>query len=143
MCEAIAGQWKQIGVTARVNVMEAGVLTQKVTAGESDAYFSSWGDSSADAGVTYYRHFHGGQRAQFKDTGYSKPELDKLIDDGRVASDFAKRQEVFAQALKMIVDDAPWVFLWQPQTLAAARTGITGFAPRMDAYLFLHKVTKE
>jgi peptide/nickel transport system substrate-binding protein len=140
--EAIAGQWKQVGVTAKVNVVEAGVLTQKVTAGESEAYFSSWGDSSADAGVTYYRHFHGGQRAQFKDTGYAKPELDKLIDEGRTSSDFTKRQQVFAQVLKTIVDDAPWVFLWQPQTLAAARAGVSGFKPRMDAYLFLHKVTK-
>jgi peptide/nickel transport system substrate-binding protein len=142
LSEAIAGQWKQIGVTAKVNVMEAGVLTQKVTNGESDAYFSSWGDSSADAGVTYYRHFYGGQRAQFKDTGYSKPDLDKLIDEGRVATDFKKREEVFQQALKIIVDDAPWVFLWQPQTLAAARAGVSGWTPRMDAYLFLHKVTK-
>jgi len=142
LCEAIAGQWKQIGVTAKVNVVEAGVLTQKVTAGESEAYFSAWGDSSADAGVTYYRHFHGGQRAQFKDTGYSKPELDKMIDEGRLTSDFAKRQQIFAQALKTIVDDAPWVFLWQPQVLAAARSNITGFKPRGDAYLFLHKVTK-
>jgi peptide/nickel transport system substrate-binding protein len=142
LAEAIAGQWKQIGVTATVNVIEAGVMTQKTTNGESDAFLTSWGDSSADAGATYYRHFSSGQRAQFKDTNYSKPELDKLIDDGRAASDFTQRQQIFAQALKIIVDDAPWVFLWQPQTLAAARAGVSGFTPRMDAYLFLDKVTK-
>ena len=72
LAEAIAGQWKQIGVTATVNVIEDGVMTQKTTNGESDAFLTSWGDSSADAGATYYRHFSSGQRAQFKDTNYSK-----------------------------------------------------------------------
>jgi ABC-type transport system substrate-binding protein len=140
--EAVAGQLKQIGVTASVNVVELGVLTTKVNSGESDMYFSAWGDSAADGGVTFYRHFHSSQRKTFKDTWYSNPELDKQIDEARGTFDFEKRRQLLSQALKTIVDDAPWVFLWQPTSLAAARGNIKGFAPRFDGYMFLNKVSR-
>ncbi|MBV8717359.1 MAG: ABC transporter substrate-binding protein [Chloroflexi bacterium] len=137
--EAVAGQLKQVGVTANVNVMELGVLTTKINSGECDMYFNTWGDSAADGGVTFYRHFHSSQRQTFKDTWYSKPELDKLIDDARFTFDFEKRRQLLMQALKSIVDDAPWLFLWQPNTLAAARASVKGFTPRADGYMFLNK----
>lgn len=138
--EAVSGQLKQVGVNATVNVMELGVLTTKINSGDCDMYFNVWGDSAADGGVTFYRHFHGSQRQTFKDTWYSKPDLDKTIDDARFTFDFEKRRQLLMQALKTIVDDAPWLFLWQPNTLAAARASVKGFAPRADGYMFLNKV---
>jgi peptide/nickel transport system substrate-binding protein len=140
--EALAGMWRQIGVTVNVTVGEAGVLTTKINNGESQMWYSTWGDSSADAGVTLYRHFHSSQRELFKDSGYSRPDLDALIDEGRASLDLEARAETFRQAYKIVVDDAPWVFLWQPMALAATRANIEGFVLRPDAYLFLHKVSK-
>ena len=140
--EAVAGQLKQIGVNVTVNVMELGVLTTRINSGESDMYFNAWGDSAADGGVTFYRHFHSSQRQTFKDTWYSRPDLDKMIDDARFTFDFDKRRQLLTQTLQVIVDDAPWIFLWQPTSLAAARSNIKGFTPRADAYLFLNKVSR-
>jgi peptide/nickel transport system substrate-binding protein len=140
--EALAGQLKQVGVNITVNVMELGVLTTKINQGESDMYYNIWGDSAADAGVTFYRHFHSSQREKFKDTWYSRPDLDKQIDDARFTFDLEKRRQLLTAALKTIVDDAPWIFLWQPTSLAAARADVKGFVPRADGYLFLNKVSK-
>ncbi len=140
--EAIANQLKQVGLNVGVNIMEDGVLTSRINQGESQMYYATWGDSSADAGVTFYRHFSGKQRNTFKDTWYSRPDLDRLIDDGRAETALERRQELFRQALRIIVDDAPWLFLWQPTTLAATRTNVKGFVARPDGYLFLSKVTK-
>ena len=140
--EAVTGQLKQIGVNLNVNVMEPGVLTTKINNGESDLYYYTWGDSAADGAVTLYRHFHSSQRQTFKDTWYSKPELDKNIDDARFTFDFDKRRTLLTQAVGTVVEDAPWLFLWQPTALAAARANVKGFVPRADAYLFLNKVSK-
>jgi peptide/nickel transport system substrate-binding protein len=140
--EAVAGQLKQIGVNVSVNVMELGVLTTKINNGECDMYFNTWGDSAADGGVTFYRHFHSSQREKFKDTWYSRPDLDKMIDAARFTFDFDKRRQLLEQTLKPIVEDAPWIFLWQPTSLAAAQATVKGFVPRADGYLFLNKVTK-
>jgi peptide/nickel transport system substrate-binding protein len=139
--EALAGQLKQIGVNVSVNVMELGVLTSKINKGDCEMYYNNWGDSAADGGVTFYRHFHSSQRETFKDTWYSRPDLDKQIDEARFAFDFDKRRQLLTAALKTIVDDAPWIFLWQPTSLAATRANVKGFVPRADAYLFLNKVS--
>lgn len=140
--EALAGMWQQIGVTVNVNVLETGVMTEKVSSGQSEMWYSTWGDSSADAGVTLYRHFHSSQRELFQDTGYARDDLDQLIDEGRAMLDLEQRAATFRQAYGMVVEDAPWVFLWQPMALAATRANISGFVLRPDAYLFLHKVSK-
>ncbi|MBI2755948.1 MAG: ABC transporter substrate-binding protein [Chloroflexi bacterium] len=142
LSEAIAGQLKQIGVNLSVNVMELGVLTTKINQGQSDMYHNVWGDSAADGGVTFYRHFSGAQRATFKDTWYSRPELDTQIDQARFTFDFEKRRQLLVAIQKTIVEDAPWIFLWQPTSLAAARSNVKGFVPRADGYMFLNKVTK-
>lgn len=140
--EAVSGQLKQVGVNLTVNVMELGVLTTKVNQGESEMYYNTWGDSAADGGVTFYRHFHSSQREKFKDTWYSRPDLDKQIDEARFTFDLEKRRQLLTVALKTIVEDAPWIFLWQPTALAAARANVKGFVPRADGYLFLNKVSK-
>ena len=114
----------------------------RINQGEADLYFNNWGDSAADGGVTFFRHFHSSQREIFKDTWYSRPDLDKQIDDARFTFDFDKRRALLTEALKTIVDDAPWVFLWQPTSLAAARANVKGFVPRADGYMFLEKVSK-
>jgi peptide/nickel transport system substrate-binding protein len=142
VAQAVAGQLKQIGVTANVNVMELGVLTTKINSGDCDMYYNIWGDSAADGAVTFFRHFSSSQRQTFKDTWYSRPDLDKQIDDARFTSDFESRRKLLMQALKTIVDDAPWMFLWQPTTLAAASANVQGFAPRPDGYMFLNKVSR-
>jgi peptide/nickel transport system substrate-binding protein len=140
--EALAGQLNAVGVRVNVNVMEAGVLTAKINQGQSDIYYNTWGDSTADGGTTLYRHFSSAQRKTFIDTGYSRPDLDKLIEEGNALMDLNNRQALFAQAGRIVVNDAPWIFLWQPKSLAATAAGVRGFVARPDAYLFLDKVTK-
>ncbi|MBV9171752.1 MAG: ABC transporter substrate-binding protein [Chloroflexi bacterium] len=141
IAEALAGQLKALGVTITVNVMELGALTTKINNGDCEMYLNNWGDSAADGAVTFYRHFSSSQREQFKDTWYSRPDLDKQIDDARFTFDFDQRKQLLTGIYKSIVNDAPWIFLWQPTSLAAARSTVKGFVPRADAYMFLNKVS--
>jgi peptide/nickel transport system substrate-binding protein len=141
IAEALAGQLKPLGVNVSVNVMDLGVLTTKINNGDCEMYLNNWGDSAADGGVTFYRHFSSSQRETFKDTWYSRPDLDKQIDAARFTFDLDQRRQMLMGAYKTIVDDAPWIFLWQPTMLSAARTNVKGFMPRADAYLFLNKVS--
>lgn len=53
---------------------------------------------------------------------YSNPELDRLLDAARIEQDRARRLEMYREASRIIVDDAPWAFvnsnlqmeMWQP-----------------------------
>ncbi len=45
-------------------------------------------------------------------TNYANPEVDRLLEQARTEQDQAKRFDLYNQAEKLIVADAPWVPLW-------------------------------
>lgn len=51
---------------------------------------------------------------------YSNPEVDKLLEEGRVTRDQARRKEIYQKIHEKIVNDAPYVFLFVPDMLYAA-----------------------
>ena len=68
----------------------------------------------------------------FNFTGYSNPDLDKLLEQGRSTSDLDKRYAVYQQANKLLVDDAPYVYFYSPETLRAWKPYVEGFVNRPD-----------
>lgn len=56
-------------------------------------------------------------RQQFgsnNDTFYTNPEVEKLLGEAALMTDFKKRYALYDQAQQIIVADAPWVFLIHP-----------------------------
>ena len=45
-------------------------------------------------------------------TNYANPEVDRLLEQARTEQDQAKRFDLYNQAEKLIVSDAPWIPLW-------------------------------
>lgn len=56
----------------------------------------------------YYLTLHGGEPRNF--TGYSNPQADQALVEARFSDDMARRKELYAQALNVILNDAPVVF---------------------------------
>jgi|Deesub1362B_J571_1020462.scaffolds.fasta_scaffold01948_3 ABC-type transport system substrate-binding protein len=51
--------------------------------------------------------FH--SKSETNHTGYSNPEVDRLLEEAAVEKDFEKRMKLYQEAEKIILDDAPWV----------------------------------
>jgi oligopeptide transport system substrate-binding protein len=62
-----------------------------------------------------------------QDIGYSNPEVDKLIDQADVELDAAKREKLYADAQKLIVDDAGEVMARNTKNYFLIKPGVTGF----------------
>ena len=60
-------------------------------------------------------------------TDYNNPRVDEIINDGWGILDRDERRAVFDEAQRLIVDDAPWAFLAQPDYKIAMRDTVTGF----------------
>lgn len=58
---------------------------------------------------------------------YCNERVDEIIAEGWVELDPARRLELFAEAQRLIVDDAPWVFLAQPNYKIAMRDTVDGY----------------
>jgi peptide/nickel transport system substrate-binding protein len=61
--------------------------------------------------------------------------VDQLIDEVTWTVDEAKREELMREAQKIIVEEAPWAFLHQPDWIVAVSKDFTGFAKVDDLNL--------
>ena len=59
---------------------------------------------------------------------YCNKEVDQLIEQGTFSRDKAERAKLIARAQEIIVKEAPWAFLYQPQWIVATRSNVSGIA---------------
>ena len=67
------------------------------------------GRTAADADTFYDQYFHTGVT---KRTGYSNPQLDKLIEEQQQTGDHKKRVAILQQAGRLLMEDAAFVPLY-------------------------------
>lgn len=129
LAEAVAGQLQAAGLNAEVNVLEEQAFVEGVESGASTAYISSWGVAEGDADVIFARHFWSPSRESAVYTGYSNPDLDELIVAARSTTDQAQREQLYAEAMQIVMDDAPWVPLVNPEEIYGVSTQVEGWEP--------------
>lgn len=64
----------------------------------------------ADPDNIVYAAHHSSRNGTWNNPTYGNTEVDRLIEDGRLATDEAKRKEIYARMQGMIVADAPDIF---------------------------------
>ncbi len=76
-------------------------------------------------------------------TNYSNPDVHQLIEEYTLSTDQEARDQASLDAQQAIVDDAPWVFLYQPDFLLAMRSNVKGYVfystDRFTRYEYLYK----
>ena len=76
-------------------------------------------------------------------TNYSNPDVHQLIEEYTLSTDQEARDQASLDAQQAIVDDAPWVFLYQPDFLLAMRSNVKGYVfystDRFTRYKSLYK----
>jgi peptide/nickel transport system substrate-binding protein len=78
----------------------------------------------------YYAQHHTG--ANFNFQKYSNPEVDEALDAARTETDEQSRKELYETAVKQIVDDASYIYLYNPDVAVAWAPEVEGFEPRAD-----------
>ena len=75
--------------------------------------------------------------------GYSNPRVDEIIAAAMYEPDAAAREALSKEAQQIIVDEAPWAFLFQINYVVAARNNIKGFQWNTDTATRYWMVSKE
>lgn len=118
----------EVGVT--VNIVERDPASARAasTKGEADLFLTDWYADYPDPESFNYSTFHsrnrggGGNRAFLSD-----PLIDSLIMVARRTTDDAEKTRLSREIDQRVFDAAPWVFLWFPMDLWAARPEIEGW----------------
>jgi peptide/nickel transport system substrate-binding protein len=144
LAEAVADQFRAIGIDATVRFWEYSVVKPLLQGGERQAYLDDWGDSAFDPVGHFEAKWHGYVpnetygRGNF--SGYNNERVNELIKLGETTADTGERQKIYDEAQQIVYDEAPAVFLILPEEAEAARADIQNWAPASDSRINLHDV---
>ena len=129
IAQILQAQLAPLGIKANIRTLEWAQWLDEEGKGNYDLYVLSW-NAMIDPDEYYYAQQRTGEGFNF--TGYSNPAVDKLLDTARVATSDAQRKPLYTQINKMVVDDAPYIYLYNPSNVNAYSTKVHGYAARAD-----------
>lgn len=128
--QVVQQQLAEIGVQVEIENIEFSEWLERQAAGEFDAFMLSW-LGLTDAEDYFYLQHRTGQGFNF--TGYSNPEFDELVDEARTVEDFDERYALYEQANQILVDDAPYIYMYIKNEVKAFAPHVRGFVTRPDS----------
>ena len=129
IAQAIGYQFGKIGIDVEVRSLEWGTVFADIQAGNFQLYTLTW------TGVTdpdlYYTIFHsqslppkGSNRS-----GYSNPEIDRLVTGARIVPDREERKKLYSRVQKIVSRELPYVSLWYSKDCVVSDQRLAGFKP--------------
>lgn len=110
VAQSIASSWTSLGVPTTVQVVSAIPPDYQVLLSGQDI----------PPDPDQYPFWHSTQ-TQTNVTGYVNVKIDKLLEDGRQELDTDKRKKIYADFQRRLVEDAPAVFLYYPNSYSIRR----------------------
>lgn len=116
---------RNIGITAQLEKLPAGVFYENVTKRTKPIMFYQDAPWAPDPGYATYLFFH--EKSFPNYSNYANKDVTRLIDDGMKTVDDGKRAQIYREVQQKIMEDAPWGFLAYPNYVLAHRKGLEGF----------------
>jgi len=127
--QVIQQQLAEIGITASINAPEWTEWLELEGNFKYDAYICNW-NGLIDADQYYYLQHKSDQVFNF--TGYDNPEFDDLVTEARSTSDFDERYQIYEDLNQTLVDDAPYIYMYNKLEIRAYAPYVKGFITRSD-----------
>jgi peptide/nickel transport system substrate-binding protein len=70
-------------------------------------------------------------------SGYSNPELDTLLTDATATNDIDERADIYGQAVDILQEENPIIYLYRLRSLTAYSTDIAGVETFADGVVHL------
>jgi len=130
-------QWAKIGVTVEIVQLEKGLYNSQLRDGTSMAWWGGWTNDMSDPTEVANSKLRGNNSSFASYTHYNNPMVNSLIDQADTEPDPTKRGALYQQIQKIVLDDAPHVYICYPPATAGWQTYVTGFnIDSLDFYRF-------
>lgn len=141
---ALAGDrdpaWPMIALAVQANLAEAGVTVtlessanasfrDRLGAGDFQIAIGNWSPDFADP-YMFMNYWFDSSRGGLSGNRsfYSNPRVDELVRAAAVETDQAKREALYQEAQKIVVDEAAYGYLYQKNTQLAMGDDVKGYA---------------
>lgn len=146
MATAIQSDLAEVGLDARIETYEWNTFLSNVNPGlegKADMAEMAWMTNDPDTlPFLALRSDAVPDNGGFNAGYYSNPEVDRLLDEARRATDQATRGALYKQIQRIVHDDAPWAFVANWKQNAVSSAAVSGFDLEPSFLLILRDVTK-
>jgi ABC-type transport system substrate-binding protein len=128
VCEAIQSFLHDVGIKVELVPLEWSAFKNAVASGEAPMFYLSWWADYPEAENFLFPTFHSSNRgAAGNRAWFASDEVDRAIEEARSILDDTVRANKYREIEKMIVDQAPWVFLWHRKEFFVRQPRVGGF----------------
>jgi peptide/nickel transport system substrate-binding protein len=122
----------EVGIQAEIQMLEFGALLEAGEQGDFDALSLGWSGRIDPDGNIQPIFEEGGA---FNYGKYNNPEVNELIQEGRIEQDQVKRAEIYQEIQDIINADVAYIFTYFPPASFAAANYVKGFTVTPDALM--------
>lgn len=131
VAENVARQWEAIDAEVTVQALDATTYVDEHLLGRQFQTALVEIDPGPDPDPYPFWHTSQLQPPGRNLTGYSDPLMDDVLERARLATDLARRAELYEEFARFFVAGAPAVPLYAPVSVYVQRADVQGFAPSM------------
>lgn len=117
---------KRVGVDARLEPLDWPTFVKKLFASEFEGIVVNW-TNHHDPDPFAYTIWHSSQWKGRNFAHYKNPRVDELLESARRTAVVTERKKFYGEFSKVLMEDAPYVFLYFPQQVYVTRQGYEGF----------------
>lgn len=137
--QVIQSQLKEVGINLELSSEAEPTVFNTYNRGDQNFANIFWWGADPES---LYSLYHSSQIEQgFNWSHYTNPEVDALLEQGYVESDFDARMALYQQAQLLIMDDAPLLPVWGKMSSMAGQNGVTGWDYTLNVYPLHYNTT--
>jgi peptide/nickel transport system substrate-binding protein len=127
--QIIADNLAPLGITVNIRTVDFATWLDEQNSGHFDMLMMGWLGNIDPDDFYYAQHHTGGSSNAQK---YTNPEVDRLLDAGRVETNPDVRAEIYRKAATTIADDCSYIYLYNPSVIQAWSKDMSGYEARRD-----------
>jgi len=149
--------WEQIALVMQANLADIGVklnlelmanptLRDKIDKGDFELCLGAWSPDFADPYMFMNFWFDSAKAGLPGNRSfYKNDQVDELVRKAEVSSVVEERKKLYGEAQDIIMQDAPYIFLYQIQTIVPLRANVQGyvFNPMLESMYNFEAISKK
>jgi peptide/nickel transport system substrate-binding protein len=129
VAQAVQSMAAEAGFDIKIRVVEFATTFKEAQSGNFQVFQINW-SGRIDPDGNSYIFLHSG--APQNDGGFSDPEADKLMEDGRLIADPAQRKAIYEKMTRIVLNDEPIIYLFHRTLLIAHTKKLEGYRQMPD-----------
>jgi peptide/nickel transport system substrate-binding protein len=130
--EFLQAQQAAVGIRLVVETVDLVSSLSRTTTGQFDTSARAW-LGGIDPDLNMYKQLT--TRGTNNASGYSNPQLDRILEGARTAGTTNARKKLYREAVRLVLDDRPLIYLDHPVTYAGISTQLQGVRMLPDTVL--------